>query len=257
MTTNLHHDALLIDLDGTMVDTAPDIVAAVSRMLADLGATPLPFDTVAGFIGKGVRNLVRRSLETAGLGEWFDIDHAQPMFERHYAATNGRLGRVFPGVTAGLHALRQRGYRCACVTNKPQALAASLLEMTGLAAYLEVLVAGDMLASMKPSPEPLWHACRLLDADPAHCTLIGDSAVDVAAARAAGVPVVLVSYGYGGEGGANALRGDALIDSFEALPAILTAWRQGAEANARVEKNLAASPEANPQANPQANSPAR
>jgi len=235
MTTNLHHDALLIDLDGTMVDTAPDIVAAANRMLEELGATPLPFDTVTGFIGKGVRNLVRRSLETAGLGEWFDLDHAQPLFERHYAATNGQLGRVFPGVMAGLHALRQRGYRCACVTNKPQTLAASLLEMTGLAAYLDVLVAGDMLASMKPSPEPLWHACRLLDAEPARCVLIGDSAVDVAAARAAGLPVFIVSYGYGGEGGARALRGDALVDSFEAVPAILAAWRLGTPANAQAE----------------------
>jgi phosphoglycolate phosphatase len=237
MTTDRHCDALLIDLDGTMVDTAPDIVAAINRTLAELGAAPLPFDTVAGFIGKGVRNLVRRSLETAGIGEWFDIDHAQPMFERHYAATNGQLGRVFPGVMAGLHALRQRGYRCACVTNKPQALAASLLEMTGLAAYLEVLVAGDMLASMKPSPEPLWHACRLLDVDPARCALVGDSAVDIAAARAAGLPVFVVSYGYGGENGVGALRCDALIDSFEALPAILAAWRLGTQASAEADSN--------------------
>ncbi|HEY2022365.1 phosphoglycolate phosphatase [Paraburkholderia sp.] len=237
MTMSPHHDALLIDLDGTMVDTAPDIVAAVSRMLEDLGATPLPFATVTGFIGKGVRNLVQRSLQTARLGDSFDIDHAQRVFERHYAATNGQLGRVFPGVMAGLHALRQRGYRCACVTNKPQALAASLLEMTGLATYLDVLVAGDMLTSMKPSPEPLWHACRLLDADPTHCVLVGDSAVDVAAARAAGLPVFIVSYGYGGESGAGALRGDALIDSFEALPALLAAWRPRALTQAQVDSS--------------------
>jgi phosphoglycolate phosphatase len=111
------------------------------------------------------------------------------------------------------------------VTNKPQALAAALLATTGLASYLDVLVAGDTLASMKPSPEPLWHACRLLDINPEHCALVGDSPVDVAAARAAGLPVFIVSYGYAGQGGADALRGDALIDSFEALPAILAQRR--------------------------------
>lgn len=217
-----HGHALLIDLDGTMVDTAPDIVAAVGSMLEDLRAAPLPFDTVAGFIGKGVPNLVRRSLDAAGIGEQWDFEHALRVFDRHYVNTNGQLGRVFPGVAAGLHELWRRGYRSACVTNKPQALAAALLAKTGLSAYLDVLVAGDTLTSMKPSPEPLWHACHLLDIDPAHCALVGDSPVDVAAARAAGLPVFIVNYGYGGPGGIEASHCDALIDSFEALPAMLT-----------------------------------
>ncbi|MBN3849124.1 MULTISPECIES: phosphoglycolate phosphatase [Burkholderiaceae] len=224
MTTNSHCKALLFDLDGTMIDTAPDIVAAVNRMLDEFGAAPLPFDTVTSFIGNGVRNLVRRSLAAAGLDERVGIDRAQPVFERHYAATNGQLGRVFPGVMTGLRELRQHGYRAACVTNKPQALAAPLLEKSGLAAYLDVLIAGDTLASMKPSPQPLWHACRLLDVDPQRCALVGDSSVDIAAARAAGLPVFIVSYGYGWRGGnreSGALQGDALIDSFEALPALL------------------------------------
>jgi phosphoglycolate phosphatase len=221
MVAGRRFDAVLIDLDGTMVDTAPDIAAAVSRMLEDFGTTPLPFDTVSGFIGNGVPNLVRRSLDAAGIDQRFDIGRAQRVFEQHYADTNGQLGRVFPGVTAGLRELREQGYRSACVTNKPEALAVSLLARTGLDKYLDVLVAGDTLASMKPSPEPLWHASRLLDADPAHCALVGDSPVDVAAARAAGLPVFIVSYGYAGATGAQALRCDALIDSFEALPAIL------------------------------------
>ncbi|MEA3084489.1 MAG: phosphoglycolate phosphatase [Paraburkholderia sp.] len=224
-------EAVLIDLDGTMVDTAPDIVAAVSRMLEHFGTTALPFDTVAGLIGNGVPNLVRRALEAAGIDKQFAIERAQPVFEQHYADTNGRLGRVFPGVTAGLRDLRERGYRSACVTNKPEALAASLLARTGLGDYLDVLVAGDTLASMKPSPEPLWHACHLLDVDPGHCTLVGDSPVDVAAARAAGLPVIIVRYGYAGQGGADGLRCDALIDSFKALPAILARWGQLTHAN--------------------------
>jgi phosphoglycolate phosphatase len=215
------HHAVLIDLDGTMVDTAPDIAAAVARMLEDFGAAPLPSDVVASFIGNGVARLVQRSLTAAGIDERCDADDARRVFERHYADTNGRLGCVFPGVTAGLRALRQSGYRSACVTNKPQALAAALLTRTGLADYLDVLVAGDMLESMKPSPEPLWHACRLLDIEFARCALVGDSPVDVAAARAAGLPVFIVSYGYAGAAGAEGLRCDAMIDSFEALPAML------------------------------------
>jgi phosphoglycolate phosphatase len=216
-----HGHGILIDLDGTMVDTAPDIVAAVRGMLEDLGAEPLPFDTAAGFIGNGVPTLVRRSLAAAGLAEQCDFEQALRVFERRYATTNGQLGQVFPGVSAGLHELWRRGYRSACVTNKPQALAAALLAKTGLADYLDVLVAGDTLNAMKPSPEPLWHACRLLEIDPARCALVGDSPVDIAAARAAGLPVFIVNYGYGGPDGIDASRCDALIDSFEALPAML------------------------------------
>ncbi|SDR47541.1 phosphoglycolate phosphatase [Paraburkholderia fungorum] len=212
---------LLIDLDGTMVDTAPDIAAAANRMLEELDAAPLPLDRVTGFIGNGVTNLVRRTLSASGLSGRCEIGVALPVFERHYANTNGQFGEVFPGVMNGLQQLRRLGYRSACVTNKPQALAAALLTRKGLADYLDVLVAGDTLASMKPSPEPLWHACRLLDIDVAHCTLIGDSPVDVAAARAAGMPVCVVAYGYAGAGGAQALCADALIQTFERLPALL------------------------------------
>lgn len=224
-TVSMPCTAVLIDLDGTLVDSAPDIVEAANRMLAELGSAPLPFDTVAGFIGRGVPNLVRRVLETAQLAPRADAAGAEALFHRHYADTNGRLGSVFPGVEAGLGALRREGYRLACVTNKPRALAAPLLALTGLAAYLEVLVAGDSIAQMKPDPEPLRHACRLLDVDPAQGVLVGDSPVDVAAARAAGMAVCLVRYGYAGPDGPAALGADALVDSMEALPALLTPAR--------------------------------
>ncbi|AGW93937.1 MULTISPECIES: phosphoglycolate phosphatase [Cupriavidus] len=227
-TVSLPCTAVLIDLDGTLVDSAPDIVEAANRMLAELGSPPLPFDTVAGFIGRGVPNLVRRVLETAQLSPRVEAAAAEALFHRHYAETNGRLGAVFPGVEAGLAALRREGYRLACVTNKPRALAAPLLALTGLAAYLEVLVAGDSIAQMKPHPEPLRHACRLLDVDPAQGVLVGDSPVDVEAARAAGMPVCLVRYGYAGPGGPAALGADALVDSMEALPALLTPARLAA-----------------------------
>ncbi|WP_407070670.1 phosphoglycolate phosphatase [Paraburkholderia rhynchosiae] len=215
--------AVLIDLDGTMIHTAPDIVEAASRMLAEFGAPPLPFGTVSGFIGKGVPNLVRRTLEAAELDRRVDVSEALAVFHRHYEETNGCIGHVFPYVVTGLAELRRLGYRLACVTNKPEALAAPLLLMTGLASYLDVLVAGDSIDSMKPAPEPLWHACRLLGVDAECSVLVGDSPVDVTAAKAAGLPVFIVSYGYGGPDGAAALQCDALIDSLGEMPALLAA----------------------------------
>lgn len=138
--------AVLIDLDGTLVDTAPDIVEAASRMLLELGAAPLPFKTVSGFIGKGVPSLVRRVLEAGAIVPALGDQYAQGLFQRHYQDTNGRFGQVFPGVLEGLNALQMAGYRLGCVTNQPQALATSLLAMTGLASYFEVVVAGDSIA---------------------------------------------------------------------------------------------------------------
>ncbi|MGT2428534.1 phosphoglycolate phosphatase [Cupriavidus basilensis] len=223
---DMPYTAVLVDLDGTLVDTAHDIVEAANRMLDELGRAPLPFDTISGFIGKGVPNLVRRVLETAASGDRDGADSAEAVFHRHYAEVNGHLGRVYPGVQTGLAALQQQGYRIACVTNKPTALAAPLLAVTGLARYLEVLVGGDSIARMKPDPEPLRHACRLLQADERRSVLVGDSAVDVAAARAAGMPVFLVRYGYAGPGGVAALGGDAVIDSLEEVPALLAPARR-------------------------------
>jgi phosphoglycolate phosphatase len=224
--------AVLIDLDGTMVHTAPDIVEAVSRMLADFGQAPLPFDTVSSFIGKGVPNLVRRTLEAAALDRQVDMSEALAIFHRHYEQTNGNYGHVFAHVAAGLRELRRLGYRLACVTNKPEALAASLLLMTGLANDLDLLVAGDSIEHMKPDPEPLWHACRLLDVDVECSVLVGDSPVDVSAARAAGMPVFIVSYGYGGPDGPASLQCDAMIDSFAQLPALLASRDERLRADA-------------------------
>lgn len=214
---------VLIDLDGTLVDTAPDIVEAAGRMLQALGAAPLPFQTVSGFIGNGVPALVRRVLRASALTPPVAEQYAVSLFLRHYAATSGHFGQVFPGVLEGLKALQQAGYRLACVTNKPQAATAELLAMTGLAPYFGAVVAGDSIAQMKPDPEPLLHACRLLEADPALCIMVGDSGVDVAAARAAQMPVYIVRYGYPGPDGHAGMQGVAMIDSLADLPALLAA----------------------------------
>ncbi len=219
--------AVLIDLDGTLVDTAPDIVEAVSRMLLELGAAPLPFETVSSFIGKGVPNLVRQVAQASALAP-ARAGAALELFQRHYRDTNGRFGLVFPGVREGLQSLRHAGYWLGCVTNKPHAPAALLLEMHGLAGYLDVLVGGDSVARMKPDPEPLLHACRSLRTRADRCVLVGDSPVDVAAAKAARMPVYIVRYGYPGPAGHDAMEYAALIDSIADLPPLLPARASGA-----------------------------
>jgi phosphoglycolate phosphatase len=217
--------AVLIDLDGTLVDTAPDIFEAVSRMLLDTGARLLPFDTVRSFIGKGVHHLIRQVLLRSELGH-LDEQAAVGHFLKHYEDTNGRYGQVFPGVREGLRALRRAGYRLACVTNKPSLPTAALLDIHALSSWFDVVVGGDAVAQMKPSPEPLLYACRALDAHAGCAVLVGDSHVDVAAARAARVPVYIVRYGYPGADGHAAMQCDGLIDSFEELPALLMADRR-------------------------------
>jgi phosphoglycolate phosphatase len=214
------HRAVLIDLDGTLVDSAPDIFEAVRRLLLELGAVPLSFEAVRGFIGHGVPTLIRRVLHASGAPR-IDEALALALFQRHYRDTNGRYGEVYPGVRAGLAALQGTGYRLGCVTNKFYEPTAALLDIHGLAPWFEVVVAGDTLGQMKPAPEPLLHACSTLQASMERCVLVGDSHVDIAAARAARMPVYIVRYGYPGADGHGAMECDGFIDSLEELPAML------------------------------------
>lgn len=223
-------EAVLIDLDGTLVDSAPDIVEASNRMLVELGAPALSAAVVASFIGNGVPMLVQRLLHASPGLRCSDDAAARALFYRHYQETNGRFSRLFPGVQAGLDALQQAGYRMACVTNKPIAYTTPLLQAFGLEHYLQVVVGGDSIAQMKPDPAPLLHACALLGVAPAQAVMVGDSHVDVAAARAAGMPSFILRYGYPGPGGVAALAADVFIDSLTELPALLRADAMQADA---------------------------
>jgi phosphoglycolate phosphatase len=167
-----------------------------------------------------VPTLVRRVLQTSRTVR-IDEALALALFYRHYRDTNGRYGQVFPGVREGLQALKQAGWGLGCVTNKPSALTAALLDIHGLATWFDVVVAGDTLGRMKPDPAPLLHACRVLNVSAEHCMLVGDSAVDVAAARAAQMPGVIVRYGYPGADGYEGMQCDGFIHTLAELPAIL------------------------------------
>ena len=216
-----HRRAVLVDLDGTLVDSAPDLAAAANRMLAQLGAPPLPTATVRGFIGKGVANLVRRVLASAdGLAHVGEAS-ALAMFERHYTECNGRHSALYPGVLEGLSMLEWLGHPLACVTNKPRSYTMALLDSMGLSAYFGAVVCGDAATALKPDPAPLLSACRELGALPALGVMVGDSEADATAASRAGMPVYLVRYGYQDAAGLAALRCDGLIDAMTELPALL------------------------------------
>jgi phosphoglycolate phosphatase len=189
--------AVLLDLDGTLLDTAPYIAAAANAMLAEQGLEPLPASAIRDFIGRGIPRLVERCLEAAGLPlPCAQLESALRSFGAHYAKLNGSASSPYPGVIDALKGMRASGLRLACVTNKAAAFTVPLLERAGLAPLLDAVVTADQVGRRKPHPEPFLHACRMLGVPPAEAAVIGDSANDAEAARAAGCRVLLVSYGY-------------------------------------------------------------
>lgn len=207
--------AVAFDLDGTLLDTAEDLATAANAMLAELGHAPLPTATVRDFVGKGLVNLVRRSLAAAS-----GSDPDAALMERATAACRSHYRdrlcvdtRPFPGVVEGLNALRAAGFPMAVVTNKPDEFTGPLLERTGLAAYFGLAIGGDTLARKKPDPLPLTHTARHFGVAPARLLMVGDSANDALAARAAGAPVFCVPYGYSEGADVRALDCDAIVAS--------------------------------------------
>ena len=207
--------AALFDLDGTLVDTAPDLAAAANRMLADLGRPSLAEDVIRDFVGKGVVNLVNQCFAATGGGREDERARAQASFERHYAAGIADRSRPYPGVFEGLEALRHAGIAMGCVTNKIGRFTEPILELTGLRPYFGVVVSGDTLERKKPHPDPMLFAAGRLGAAPADTVMVGDSLNDVQSARAAGCPVVVVPYGYREGLGIGELGADAVVASVE------------------------------------------
>ena len=207
--------AVLIDLDGTLLDTVADLAAAVNRMLLELGRDALPEQVVASYVGKGADVLVHRALGGGLQGRVDEALHARgaEAFARHYALENGRHARPYAGVREGLDAMRAMGLRLACVTNKPQAFADPLLERCGMRADFELVLGGDALPRRKPDPLPMLHAAGVLGAAPHEAVAIGDSLNDALAARAAGMAVLAVPYGYNEGRDVRSLDVDGIVGS--------------------------------------------
>jgi len=211
-----HCRAALIDLDGTLCDTLGDFVQALSLTLADLQLPAVPRAFIERTIGKGSEHLLRSTLAEVG-AEAGRYDDAWASYQRRYAEINGLYTQLYPGAREGLQALRARGWPLACVTNKPTAFASVLLARTGLAAQFDEVCGGDRYPRRKPDPMPLVETCRRLGAEPARTLMVGDSRNDAEAARAAGCPVVLVTYGYNHGEPVRGVPADGYIDRIDAL----------------------------------------
>lgn len=207
-------EAAIIDLDGTMVDTVGDFVEALQRMLRELSSPYAQFvvrsDLVETLVGKGSEHLIASllmhirqtaiALEAQAASTPEDVQALDALafqrYQHHYAFINGHHSTLFAGVEEGLQKFKAAGWRLACVTNKPTVFAQQLLAAKGLAKYFELVLGGDALPRKKPDPLPLQVACERLGSTPQRTLMVGDSSNDAQAARAAGCPVVLVTYGY-------------------------------------------------------------
>lgn len=214
---------IAVDLDGTLVDSAPDVAFAVDSMLVDLGLEPLGVERVRGYIGNGVEVLAKRALTGQMWAEPPEALYAQAM-ERlllHYAANNGKRSVIYPGVMDTLRGLKAAGLKVCCVTNKKRQFTDPLLDDLGLSSFFDLVVCGDDLPHRKPHPLPLWHAMRESGASSTETIMVGDSVTDVKTARAAGTKVAAVSYGYNHGQDIRTAEPDWVIDSFAGICTIL------------------------------------
>lgn len=224
-------DAAIIDLDGTMVDTMGDFVVAINLMLRDMGFSPVDRAAVEVMVGKGSEHLVRSVLnhtmgqKTPGPGaidkeandEPLLFDAAFASYQQHYRAINGQHAEVYAGVVDGLLGLQRAGLKLACLTNKPLAFAQDLLRLKGLDRFFTVVFGGESFERKKPDPLPLLKTCEALGVLPARTLMVGDSSNDAQAARAAGCPVMLVTYGYNHGQPVRDVGADGFIDSLQEL----------------------------------------
>jgi phosphoglycolate phosphatase len=219
-------DAAIIDLDGTLVDTLGDFVVALNLMLRDMGLPAVNHDVVAKLVGKGSEHLIRSVLAWTGLTDGAiaapdGYARAWPLYQQHYQRINGQHAHTYPGAVAGLEQLRLRGLKLACLTNKPTDFAMALLRAKGLLGFFERVFGGDAFARKKPDPLPLLKTCEALGTLPARTLMVGDSSNDAQAARAAGCPVLLVTYGYNHGLPVRAVDADGRLDGLDELAAAL------------------------------------
>jgi len=224
-------EMVLIDVDGTLVDSVPDLAWCVDEMMKQLDMPLRGEAKVREWVGNGVERLVRRALIDRLDGEPDDalFDKAYPIYLELYAANTSKRSVLYPGVKQGLAYLKRAGYRLGCVTNKAAQFTIPLLKDLGIHDDFAIIVSGDTLPVKKPDPGPLLHVASYFGVSPASSTMIGDSVSDVKAARAAGFQIICMSYGYNHGMDIREAGPDAVIDSMAELEGLLeSAPRQAA-----------------------------
>ncbi|MEO7253728.1 MAG: phosphoglycolate phosphatase [Casimicrobium sp.] len=215
--------AIAIDLDGTLLDTIPDLCSAVNRTLTELALPELPLQLVKSFVGKGLGEHMRKSL-LAVLKREPTADekaHAMSLYKKHYSAHIADHTTIYPGVVEGLDAFKSRGLKMSVVTNKWTSYTETLLAHFKLAPYFDHLVCGDTLTTNKPDPGMMFYSAGRFGVHPREMLMIGDSGNDSRAAQAAGSPVVLMTYGYSEGENLVDLHANAIVGTFTDIPALL------------------------------------
>lgn len=214
---------ILIDVDGTLVDSVPDLTFCVDEMMKKLGREPHGEARVRNWVGNGVERLVQRALtgELDGYPEQPEFDIAYPIFLELYTDNTSKRSRLYPGVREGLDYLKGAGYRLGCVTNKAERFTLPLLKDLGVYDDFRIVVSGDTLEQKKPHPAPLLHAAEFFKVAPGDALMVGDSISDVKAARAAGFMIACVPYGYNHGDDIRVAEPDVVIETLAGLGAEL------------------------------------
>jgi len=215
---------ILIDVDGTLVDSVPDLAYCVDRMMEQLGRPPWGEAAVRNWVGNGVERLVQRALtgELDGMPRQADYERAYPIFVQLYQGNTSKRSILYPGIRAGLDYLAGQGYPLGCVTNKAAQFTEPLLRDLGVRDYFDIVISGDSLPRKKPDPMPLLHAAEHFGVQPAEALMVGDSVSDVKAARAAGFGAILcMSYGYNHGRDIREANPDAVIDALPEIRGLL------------------------------------
>lgn len=214
---------VLIDLDGTLVDSVPDLAYCVDEMMKALGRAPWGEETVRGWVGNGVDRLVMRALTNTLWDDPEDgeFEAAHPIFMKLYAENTSGRSCLYAGVVEGIDYLKGEGLKVGCVTNKAAAFTVPLLKAMGIYEKFDIVVSGDTTPKKKPDPMPLLHAANQLGVKAENCLMVGDSMHDVEAARNAGFQVVCVPYGYNHGVDIREAGPDAVIDSLAELKNLL------------------------------------
>lgn len=213
-------ELVLLDLDGTLVDSIPDLAFSVNKTLQKLSIPERQIDDIRNWIGNGIEKLMHRSLTNDFNGQAKEelFNDAFDIFTTIYADNTCNLSDCYPGVREGLQQLRKQNIKLGCVTNKRGQFVGPILEKLGIMDHMSIVIAGDTLPKKKPDPLPLLHAASVFDKKPEQSLMVGDSESDVKAARAAGFQVVCVSYGYNHGHDIRNTNPDAVIDSLTELP---------------------------------------